>query len=1077
MSDAVTCDKDTFFRRLDALYSAWEKGASNPSSDWHDVDVAVVILGKSKGDPVEEKTIAFFTWLLGYEVAEMLIAFHKDRTINFISSEKKLNFVSNAAAVASEHKYSINLYPRDETDGNEANMNKAIHPRGPSPKKLAYYPKEVHVGEFAAKWMEFHDSATHVNQDSIVPLNKLTAPLLAVKDKDELVWMNKAATLSAILLNQLRFRVLDAVERTLEKQASVPHKELSDFIFNLVKKPTPDFKKKCAEKHQIVLPDPEYDLTYAICQSEKSGFNLKGSQSNSKEPMSISGCVVLSTCVKYREYSAAMARTILIDPSEKHKEIYNAVYDARQRALEKICAGSTLSSVYQAAKYRIDQRSDIQIAARVGNAIGLTYQDSDLRFADGFEDKIIEPGMTFHLNLCVTNVPKTEGEDPNIAVWLADTVFVPMSGSRPYELLTNGKITPSEVVYSIADEDEVEEVAAKETPVKRETTTRENDNSNDHGGIRARPRPPPQESATKKLEAEQQRIRNMRTEELFQRLITGDFGNDASTKRSIKKFDKLNSYTAETPLPADLKANRIYVDEKRDTILCPIAGAFVPFHAAMIKTSTFHTEDGNRHVMRLNFWTPATLTVAQKNSPEDNPLPDINNLEKPIYVKELLFKVQDGKNLSLINKRINDLVKKVRLRHKQQQDEAELGAQTTIVVNKNRARVILKDLMIRPALGGARKVVGILEAHVNGFRYTANRASEAVDIPYANIKHAFFQRATESDPIVLVHFHLKNPILMGGATATASAATAKKKTIDVQFFVEAGALTEDLANNRRTGGDASDALEEQRERMMKKKINTDFERFCHEASRLAQASEFNLSFEEPDRDLEFTGVSTRSAVGICPTSSSLVHLIEGFFVLTLEDVQTVFFERIAQGLRNFDMVFVFKDLRKPVARLDTIPRESLELIKHWLTNREIAFYEVGRSIKWANILKTIIDEKDDFIEKGGFDYIFGDAGSDSEMESKDDDDDDSDSSYKPSGSDSNSDSSDSDSSDSDSGSDSDVSFDDSSASASGSYASEEDDDGEDWEEMEARAAKEDKQRALEEQEEARQKKPDAKKKK
>ena len=55
-----------------------------------------------------------------------------------------------------------------------------------------------------------------------------------------------------------------------------------------------------------------------------------------------------------------------------------------------------------------------------------------------------------------------------------------------------------------------------------------------------------------------------------------------------------------------------------------------------------------------------------------------------------------------------------------------------------------------------------------------------IDITYKNIKHAFYQPC-DGEMIIILHFHLKNSILIG-----------KKKCLDVQFYTEAGIQTEDL---------------------------------------------------------------------------------------------------------------------------------------------------------------------------------------------------------------------------------------------------------------------------------------------
>ena len=99
-------------------------------------------------------------------------------------------------------------------------------------------------------------------------------------------------------------------------------------------------------------------------------------------------------------------------------------------------------------------------------------------------------------------------------------------------------------------------------------------------------------------------------------------------------------------------------------------------------------------------------------------------------------------------------------------------------MNKGK-RPVMNDVKIRPNLTG-KKMGGQLEGHLNGLRYTTSNKQEKVDILYRNVKHAFFQPC-DGEMIVLVHFHLKQEILVG-----------KKKSKDVQFYIEAGVMTEDL---------------------------------------------------------------------------------------------------------------------------------------------------------------------------------------------------------------------------------------------------------------------------------------------
>ena len=54
------------------------------------------------------------------------------------------------------------------------------------------------------------------------------------------------------------------------------------------------------------------------------------------------------------------------------------------------------------------------------------------------------------------------------------------------------------------------------------------------------------------------------------------------------------------------------------------------------------------------------------------------------------------------------------------------------------------------------------------------------------------------------------------------------------------------------------------------------------------------------------------------------------FVLALEDVERVHFERVDYSLKNFDLVFILKDYNKKVTMITSIPMKQIESIREWL---------------------------------------------------------------------------------------------------------------------------------------------------
>ena len=53
-------------------------------------------------------------------------------------------------------------------------------------------------------------------------------------------------------------------------------------------------------------------------------------------------------------------------------------------------------------------------------------------------------------------------------------------------------------------------------------------------------------------------------------------------------------------------------------------------------------------------------------------------------------------------------------------------------------------------------------------------------------------------------------------------------------------------------------------------------------------------------------------------------------MVSLEDVELVHFERVQFQLKNFDMVFIFKDYARKVAMINSVPMTMLDHVKEWL---------------------------------------------------------------------------------------------------------------------------------------------------
>jgi nucleosome binding factor SPN SPT16 subunit len=275
----------------------------------------------------------------------------------------------------------------------------------------------------------------------------------------------------------------------------------------------------------------------------------------------------------------------------------------------------------------------------------------------------------------------------------------------------------------------------------------------------------------------------------------------------------------------------------------------------------------------------------------------------------------------------------------------------------------------------------------------------------------------------------------------------KKKNLDIQFYTEVGEVITDLGKHNK-GGDRDDLIAEQAEKEMRKKLNMAFKAFIEKVEGLTNGQ---VSFEKPFRDLGFHGTPHRSMVLLQPTSSSIINVTEQPpFVLTLDQVELVHFERVSFHLKNFDMVFIFKDYTRKVVMITSIPMNQLDQIKEWLNSCDIKYTEGLQNFNWPKIMKTITDDPEGFFEQGGWNFL--EPESENEEEQADSEvSDEEDEVYQPT------DSEDEEFSESEEESDASEYTESESESGSGS-GSDSEESGKDWSDLEEEARREDMER-------------------
>ncbi|KAM1160128.1 hypothetical protein ACFX19_033782 [Malus domestica] len=958
---AYNIDLKVFSERLKLLYSHWNKHRSDL---WGSSDVVAIATPKASEDLRYLKSSALNIWLVGYEFPETIMVFMK-KQIHFLCSTKKVSLLEVVKKSAKEAVgVDVVMHEKTRSDDGSALMEaifRAIRAQskadGHDTAVVGHIAREAPEGNLLETWSKKLEDANFQLGDVTNGLSDL----FAVKDNDEILNIKRAAVLSASVMTEV---VVKKLETVIDEEKKVTHSSLMDEAEKAIMEPS---------KAKVKLRADNVDICYPPIFQSGGQFDLRPSAASNDELLyyDSASAIICAVGSRYKSYCSNIARTFLIDATSSQSKAYEVLFKAHNAAISELKPGKTVSAAYQAALAVVEKEAPelvSNLTKSAGTGIGLEFRESGLNI-NAKNERLVKAGMVFNVSLGFQNLQsgRSNPKNQNYALLLADTVVI--GNDKPEVVTSRSSKNLQDLAYSFNDGDEEE----AEKPKKP------NDEANGREALMSKTtlRSDNHEISKEELRRQHQaELARQKNEETARRLAGAGSapGDNRSAARALTDLIAYKNVNDVAP-PKGLNQLMIQIDQKNEAVLLPIYGSMIPFHVATIRTVSSQQDTNRNCYIRIMFNVPGTPF-----SPHDaNSLKNLGS----IYLKEVSFRSKDPRHISEVVQAIKGLRRQVVSRESLIAEKATLVTQEKLQIAGNRFKPIrLSDLWIRPVFGGrGRKIPGTLEAHANGFRYSTTRQEERLDVMFANIKHAFFQPA-ENEMITLLHFHLHDDIMVGN-----------KKTKNVQFYVEVMDTVQTLGGSRRSAYDPDEIEEEQRERDRKNKINMDFQNFVNRVNELWGQSQFrDLEFDQPLRELGFHGVPHKSSAFIVPTSTCLVELIETpFLVVSLSEIEIVNLERVGLGQKNFDMTIVFKDFKKDVLRIDSIPSTALDGIKEWLDTTDLKYYESRLNLNWKQILKTITDDPQSFIEDGGWEFLNLEA-SDSESEQSEE----SDQGYEPS---------------------------------------------------------------------------------
>ena len=489
---------------------------------------------------------------------------------------------------------------------------------------------------------------------------------MASREESEIAIIKKACQVTQEIYSKyLKEQIMDIIDN--DKQ--VKHTKLAEGVEKAV----------TDKKYAPNLDTQQLDLCYPAIIQSGGNYKLKFSVTSDKENVHF-GAIMCTFGARYKSYCSNVARTMLVNPSEKIQKTYEFLVQLEELIFNELKDGVKMSKVYEMVVSKTKkERPDLEekLTKNFGFVMGIEFREPTLSIAPNCH-AVVKKGMVFNVNIGLSGLVNKDSEDQkgkNVALFIGDTVVVPDPKSENSSCinLTPSKKKIKNIAVFLKDDSEEEddntgpmEVDQAQYGRGRRTTVLDQKLRTDG-------------TQEEKRKQHQRELMDKMNEDALRRLKEGSGGQE-----TVKQKKAPVSYRSPGQLPreSEVRSLKIYVDKKYETVILPIFGVPVPFHIATLKNISSSIE-GDSTYLRINFFHPGAAIGKDGGGSFSTP-------QDATFVKELTYRSTNVKepgeisapsaNLNTAFKLIKDIQKTFRTREAEEKEKADLVQQDTLVL-------------------------------------------------------------------------------------------------------------------------------------------------------------------------------------------------------------------------------------------------------------------------------------------------------------------------------------------------------------------------------------------------------------